>query len=237
MVDGQQTVLITGANRGIGLELARRYLQRGDRVVATARHPDQAQELAALVATAGEGVQSRLQIHALDVTSEESVAALAASVSADAIDILINNAGVMTERQSRIDMDYSGWLAAFDVHAIAPFRLTNIFLPQLQLAERGRAIVISSQMGALSRTSTGSFAYRSSKAAANKVAQLLALELADSGVIVCPVHPGWVRTDMGGPHADISVEDSCAGLVRLFDGLSAEQSGRFWNWDGTEHAW
>jgi NAD(P)-dependent dehydrogenase (short-subunit alcohol dehydrogenase family) len=134
-------------------------------------------------------------------------------------------------------MDYAEWLRTLEVNALAPFRLATALLPNLRLARRPRVVALSSQMGSLHRQSVGAFAYRSSKAALNKVMQVLALELSADGIVVCPVHPGWVRTDMGGASADISAPESAAGLAQLIDALTPAQSGRFWTWDGREHPW
>lgn len=227
-----ETVLITGANRGIGLELTKQFLQAGRQVLATCRDPAAASELTVL------GADPQLSIRALEVTDEASVTRLIQDLGEQRIDVLINNAGIMGgERQSLNDMDYAGWSRAFEVNTIAPFRLVTALREHLLRAERPRAVTLSSQMGALSRQSTGSHAYRSSKAAVNKVMQVLALELAEDGIIVCPVHPGWVRTDMGGSTADLSVAESAAGLFDLINSLTAEHSGRFWTWEGKEHPW
>ena len=141
------------------------------------------------------------------------------------------------DRQSIDDMDYSAWVEAFEVNTLAPFRLITAFRPNLQLSKHPRAITLSSQMGSLNRKSKGSHAYRSSKAAVNKVMQVLSMELEDDGIVVCPVHPGWVRTDLGGSAADISVEESAAGLIDLIGSLTMKQTGRFWTWEGEEHPW
>ena len=134
-------------------------------------------------------------------------------------------------------MYYDGWRDAFEVNTIAPFRIIVALREALLRADRPRVLFISSQMASLARRSTGSFAYRSTKAAANKVAQVLALEFEQDGIIVCPAHPGWVRTDMGGAFAEISVEESASGLLALTERLGPDMSGRFWTWNGEEHAW
>jgi len=124
------------------------------------------------------------------------------------------------DRQDLGDMDYEAWRAAIEVNTIAPFRMVSAFRENLARASRPRVITISSQMGALNRKSKGAHAYRSSKAAVNKLMQVLALDLKDDGIIVCPVHPGYVRTDF-----------------TLTESLSMQQSGRFWTWQGDEHPW
>ena len=230
-----ETFLITGASRGIGFELARQLLASGRHVIATCRDPESATFLHRLQE---ESSGDALRVIQLDVTDPESVSQLAKQVDDLVIDVLVNNAGIMGgERQHLDDMDYGAWLLALEVNAIAPFRIIEALRHTMQNAERPRIVTFSSQMGALNRKSKGSFAYRTSKAAVNKVMQVLALELEDEGIIVCPVHPGWVRTDMGGPQADISTEESVAGIIRLIDSLETSQTGRFWTWDGREHPW
>jgi NAD(P)-dependent dehydrogenase (short-subunit alcohol dehydrogenase family) len=226
-----ETVLITGAGRGIGLELARRFADSGRRVIATFRGdapPVALEEIAAGTA---------LEARPLEVTDPDSVEALRAGLDGVKLDVLVNNAGVLEDAQGLDDMDYAAWLRAFEINTLAPFRLATALLPCLRRAERPRIVTLSSQMASLARKSTGSYAYRSSKAAVNKVMQVLAVELEGEGIIVCPVHPGWVRTDMGGSEADISVDESADGLFALIGSLRMEQSGRFWTWDGREHPW
>lgn len=227
-----ETIVITGANRGIGLGLTRRFLDAGKRVIAACRTPTAARELYALAAG------DRLSVQALDVCDAASVAAFADALGIESVDVLINNAGIFGgERQDLESTDYDAWLRTLEVNTIAPFRLTTALLPQLRRSSRPRVITLSSQMGSLGRDSSGYVAYRSSKAAVNKVMQVLALELRGDGIIACPVHPGWVRTDMGGPGADISIEESTTGLVALIESMTMAHSGRFWTWDGREHPW
>jgi NAD(P)-dependent dehydrogenase (short-subunit alcohol dehydrogenase family) len=225
-----ETVVITGANRGIGLGLTRRFLAAGRRVIATCRQPDASGELARL----GGG----LEVCQLEVTDADSVAAFCSRLSDETVDVLVNNAGVLGGPRQGIDgMDYSAWLHAFEVNTLAPFRLAAGLRASLRRSQRPRIVTLSSQMGALSRKSTGFHAYRSSKAAVNKVMQVLALELERDGIVVCPVHPGWVRTEMGGSDADVSVDESAAGLFDLIEKLTLAHTGRFWTWEGEEHPW
>lgn len=230
---GMETILITGANRGIGLALVCRYLEAGHNVVATCRSPAEASELQKL-----KKQSERLQVLPLETTSDEQIQQVVANLSGRPLDVLINNAGVMGgERQSLKNMDYAAWLDAFSVNSMAPFRLSVALLDNLLAAERPRIITVSSQMGALARQSKGALIYRSSKAAVNKIMQVLALELETQGVIVCPVHPGWVQTDMGGAQADITAAQSAEGLYQLITQLDQSKSGRFWCFDGSEHPW
>lgn len=227
-----ETIVITGANRGIGLELTKLYLQAGKHVVAGCRQPAKAEALRRL--------GGKLDVVQLDVASADDVAALAGHVQGEAVDVLINNAGVWGgERQGLLDTDYAEWLRTFEINTLAPLRVTAALLPNLKRGKRPRIVTISSQMGAFASTGMGGgmYAYRSSKAAVSKVMQTLAEELAPDGIIAVPVHPGWVQTDMGGPNAQLPVHDSASGLLRLIENLRPEQSGRFWRWDGTEHPW
>jgi NAD(P)-dependent dehydrogenase (short-subunit alcohol dehydrogenase family) len=228
----RKTVVITGAGRGIGRRLVELYLEAGDQVVAGVRDPAAARELQQ-GSSGGD-----LEVCALDVRDGGSVRRLADALGVRPVDILINNAGVMGgDRQSLDDMDYDAWRDALEVNTLSPFRVTTALLPNLARSPQPKIITLTSQMGSLSRNSPGAFAYRSSKAAANQVMQVMALELKARGMIVCPMHPGWVRTDMGGPAAAISVEESALGLLEVIDRLGLEDSGRFWTWDGVEHPW
>ena len=226
-----ETVLVTGANRGIGLELSRRFLESKRQVIATSRDLEHSAELGALSSP-------DLTVERLDVTDSASISRLRSKLSGHTIDILVNNAGVFGgEHQGIDDMDYAAWIRTFEVNTIAPFRLATAFRPHLCRSNRPRVVALSSQMASLHRQSVGSHAYRSSKAALNKVMQVLSLELRPQGIVVCPVHPGWVRTEMGGSEADISIGESAEGLVALIDSLTLEHSGRFWTWEGKEHPW
>jgi NAD(P)-dependent dehydrogenase (short-subunit alcohol dehydrogenase family) len=227
-----QTVLITGANRGIGLELSLHFLAQGWQVFAACRQPAAATALQALAGP-------QLKLLPLDVTNASSVQALASQLAGQPLDVLINNAGIMGPAAQGVrDLDPDGFLETLAVNAVAPLRVLTALLPNLKRTSRPRAITISSQMGSFALDmGPGHIAYSSSKAAVSKAMQLAAKELAPEGIIVCPVHPGWVKTDMGGPNAQLAPADCAAGLYRLIDGLQQEQSGRFWTWEGREHAW
>ncbi|WP_425089331.1 SDR family oxidoreductase [Stappia sp.] len=230
----QLTLLITGASRGIGLETVRRFLDDPDwQVIATCRNPGAARDLRALQARHG----TRLELHALDVGDGDAVARLAEVLVGRPVDVLLNNAGVMGAHQSLEDLDLDGWLAEFNVNTLGPMRLALALRPNLALSKNPRIVTISSQMGSMARPRGGSYAYRSSKAAVNKAMQGLALDLAEDGVCVVVVHPGWVRTDMGGGGADISVEESAAGIYRLTRDLTLADSGRFLTYRGEDHPW
>lgn len=226
-----ETIVITGANRGIGLGLTRCFAAAGHHVIAACRQPQNADAL--------RQVKGSVEVRALDVGDANSVEAFAQQLGQRSVDVLINNAGIMGgSAQGIADMDFAAWSRTFEINTLAPFRLTTRLLPQLKQAARPRVITVSSQMGAFGlEMGGGMYAYRSSKSAVSKVMQVLALELKPDNIIVCPVHPGWVQTDMGGPNAQITVEQSAAGLFKLISGLTMAESGRFWTWDGREHVW
>ncbi|MBO9575473.1 MAG: SDR family oxidoreductase [Sphingobium sp.] len=225
------TILITGANRGIGLELARQYVAAGDTVIRTMRGADKAD------ADLGE-------VLPLDVTSDASAEELAQRLSGRVIDLLINNAGVVgpeAPHQSSTNMDFPGFLATLDANVLGPLRVTQALLPNLRKSDNGKVAVISSRMGQFQSAnfggSSGFVAYRSSKAAVNKVFQCLAADLREEGIAVAMLHPGWVRTDMGGPGADIEVQDSAAGIRKVLADLHIATTGRFTAYDGEALAW
>jgi NAD(P)-dependent dehydrogenase (short-subunit alcohol dehydrogenase family) len=230
-IQQMETVLITGASRGIGLELTRQFLALGYNVISTYRGKP-SEQLEKLL------LNGDLSLYELEVTDESSILSLASKLSGTQLDILINNAGIMgSDEQSMEAIDAKGWLDTFAVNSIAPLMVSRALLKLLENSKNPRIITVSSQMGALNRESYGMYAYRSSKAAVNKVMQVLALELKPKGIIVCPIHPGWVKTDMGGDEADISVEESASGIVKLARNLTLDQSGKFLTWQGTEHVW
>ncbi len=221
------TILITGANRGIGLELARQYAAAGDTVIRANRGAD----------TSGEAVGEVLP---LDATSDASAAALAAFLKGRPIDLLINNAGISgpsPAQQTSTEMDFAGFLHVLDANVLGPLRVTQALLPNLRAASAAKVAVISSQMGQLSSPNSGFVAYRASKAAVNKVFQCLAADLKGEGISVAMLHPGWVRTDMGGPGADIDVSTSAAGIRNVLAGLDVASTGRFTAYDGRALDW
>lgn len=227
-----ETVLITGANRGIGFALCKEFLQHGYSVYATYRGDTPSNELLALAEA------PQCQLIALDVTSSESVKQLAIDLADVEIDILINNAGVigpMTPIQQGVDSDE--WLQMLAANVVAPVSISAALLPNLKRAKRPRVITISSEMGTFTNTDAGMLAYRTSKAGASKAMQVLAAELKEEGIIVCPMHPGWVQTDMGGPQAPLTATQSAAGLYTVISQLTLEQTGLLHCYDGSVLAW
>jgi NAD(P)-dependent dehydrogenase (short-subunit alcohol dehydrogenase family) len=231
MVTPKTTFLITGANRGIGFALAEKLIARGDRVIATVRDPFKVPDL---LRTAP---REQALIIGMDVRDQRSVDRAAASLK-EPVDVLVNNAGIKgPDRQTALEMDFAGFAETLAVNTLAPLRVAQAFLPHLRQSKNPRILTISSQMGALAGATTGSVAYRASKAAVNKAMQCLATELKPEGIAVCVAHPGWVQTDMGGSAADITPAQSADGLATLMDGLTQQQTGQFFRWDGTIHPW
>jgi NAD(P)-dependent dehydrogenase (short-subunit alcohol dehydrogenase family) len=229
------TIMITGANRGIGLELTKRYAAAGNTVLACCREPSKAKELNALAAA-----NKSVKVLGVHVADPKSVAALKATVGDQPIDVLINNAGMQgppPQQQSLEQMDYAGWAETFAVNSMAPLRMLQTFRPNLAKSKQPKAVTITSQMGALSLDMTMAYAYCASKAAVNKVMKLASVELAQQGIAVSLIHPGWVKTDMGGPHAQLSVEESAKGIQSVIDKLTIEDTGSFKKWNGETHAW
>lgn len=210
-------VLITGANRGIGEALARAYLDRGDRVTATSREGRTTAQL--------------------DVTSPESHRALASKLDADPIDLLICNAGVYLDKSENLSDGYPAamWAESFAANVTGVFLTVQSLLPNLQSAQRSKVAILSSQMASHERAPGGSYIYRSSKAAALNLGRNLAHDLHSLGIAVGIYHPGWVRTEMGGAQADLSIEQAVAGLLDRFDALDLDTSGCFQTWDGRDH--
>ncbi|MFM2128723.1 MAG: hypothetical protein RL477_269 [Pseudomonadota bacterium] len=224
------TVLVTGASRGLGLEFVRQYADDGWRVHACCRAPADAGALAAI---AGD-----VTVHALDVTDHGAIAALARNVAGEAIDLLLNNAGIYGRRQSLGRIDFAGWEEVLRTNTLAPVAVTEALLPALEKAKGAKVALITSRMGSIAdNTSGGTYAYRASKAALNAAGRSLALDLAGRGIVVLLLHPGWVRTDMGGAGGQIDAPRSVAGLRRVIAGAGAADSGRFFAYDGREIPW
>jgi NAD(P)-dependent dehydrogenase (short-subunit alcohol dehydrogenase family) len=228
------TYLITGASRGIGFALAAAAIERGDRVIAAVRDPFRVPDLLK------RAPRQSAAIIGMDVSDGRSIERAAASVD-EPVDVLINNAGVMgPERQSSLDMDYEGFSRTIAVNVFGPLRVSRAFLPHLERAASAKIMTVSSRMGSLGYSGASQsdrMAYRSSKTMLNKLMQGLATDLRPRGIAVLIVHPGWVRTDMGGGGADISPEKSAHDLLKLADALELTDTGRFLNHDGAAIPW
>jgi len=235
MASSPPTVLITGANRGLGLEFVRQYAGDGWRVLACCRDPASATELKAL--TGGSG--SRVIVQRLDLARVENIDMLAGDLAEEDIDVLINNAGTMGPlRQSLGDLDYSAWTDVVQVNVLSPLRMVEAFLPHLARSHQRKVVSISSALGSLSREKEDSrLYYRMSKAALNMVMKQIASQLAPMGVTVLLLHPGWVRTDMGGADAALDVGESIHGMRGVIAGAGINDAGRFLDYRGRTVPW
>lgn len=221
------TYLITGANRGIGLELVKQLRARGDAVLATTRTGTDAD----LSATGA-------RVLKLEVSDEDSIAALGAAVAASPIDVLINNAGVGSQVSAINDQTLEELSRVFTVNAFAPILIAKACLPALRAGTRRVVMNVSSQLASIANNNGGSsYPYRGSKTALNQLTACLANELRSESFSCVSVHPGWVRTDMGGPKAPMLPPDSARHLIALADRLTPSESGKFLNFDGAPMPW
>ena len=229
------TALVTGANRGIGLAFCRSLTADGWRVHACCRSVEKAKSLKALQDEVG---KHRLDRHRLDVTDGLQVASLARDLLEEPIDLLLNNAGIMGPRSGFGETDYDDWLKVLKVNTLAPMRVSERFADLVAASERKVIALISSDLGSIARNeSSGLYPYRSSKAALNMVGKGLSVDLRDRGITVVMFHPGWVQTDMGGEEAQVTPKKSVAGMRRVIDGLTLEQSGEFFSFEGDPIPW
>ena len=222
------TYLITGANRGIGLELARQIARRGDQVIATARHPDQARELARL----------KVRVEPLDVADAASVDALRQRLEGVPIDVLIHNAAIGNAGPTIDRVEIEDVERTFQVNALGPLRVTQALMAGLE-AGRGKTIVgITSGLGSVSENTSGAWgAYRISKAALNQLFRTMAAELRSRGFTCVVISPGWVQTDMGGKGATLTPEESVRSMLRVLDRLTPADTGQFFDHRGRRVAW
>jgi NAD(P)-dependent dehydrogenase (short-subunit alcohol dehydrogenase family) len=228
------TLLITGANRGIGLEFVKQYAVAGWHVLACCRTPSTAGKLQTLADLS----QNRVSLHALDVANFPGIDALARQLRETPIDLLINNAGIYPDRGSFGQTDYEAWAMSFRINSMATLKMAEAFVGHLERGTGKTFVGISSKMGSIAdNTSGGSYPYRTSKAAMGMVIKSLAHELASRSIRAVVLHPGWVLTDMGGPNALITVEQSVSGMRQVLEGLSTADSGRFLAYDGKEVPW
>ncbi len=222
------TVLITGANRGIGLELAHQYASAGWEVFGTARSPDRAEELHRL----------NVKVLKLDVTDQESVSRLAHDLGDQSIDILINNAGILPEAKTISDTNLDDVDRVLAVNTVGPIRVTQALLPNLRRGSLKKIINISSRVGSITdNTRGGMYGYRESKAALNMFTKSLAIELRSEGFTCVVMHPGWVQTDMGGKDASIPTQESVRGIRDVINNLTQADTGTFWTHDGEQLPW
>ncbi len=222
-----RTVLVTGANRGIGLELARQYAADGWQVIGTARKPEEADALR----------ESGAKVMQLDVTDQASVEQLAADLGDRPIDVLINNAGILPRMRALADVDFDDYNRVLAVNTVGPVRVTQALIPNLQAGDGKTIVNVTSQLGSITNSSGGFYGYRESKAALNMFTRSLAADLGPQGFVCIVIHPGWVRTDMGGANAPVLPKDSAAGIRRVVGGLSPEDNGTYWTFEGKTLPW
>lgn len=228
------TTLITGANRGLGLEFARQYATEGWTVFAACRDPDRADQLRNLAKST-----ETLTVLPIDVTDFAGIRDAADRLAGTALDLLINNAGISgPSGQSTGKVDYEAWRHVLDVNTMGPLRLIEAFADNIARSARRIVVTVTSGMGSLSDNTSGSYIpYRTSKAAVNMVTRSAAIDLAPRRIICVVVNPGWVRTDMGGPNARMSPQESVTAMRRLIGKLTLAHSGKFFNYDGREYPW
>lgn len=226
------TVLVTGANRGIGLEFARQYAAAGWRVIAAVRNPAKADDLQALAPA--------VTVRPYDAAELEAGRTLAAALDGQAVDLVIANAGVYGGKLQKLDrgIDAQSWLETLRVNTIAPIKLAEALLPNLRAGQGKTVVFITSQMGSIADNGSGAYyAYRSSKAGLNAAAKSFSVDTAADGLIAVVMHPGWVRTDMGGENAPLTPAASVAGMRKVIAGLKPRDGGKFLSYDGRTLPW
>jgi len=229
------TTLITGANRGLGFEFTRQYLAEGHAVIAACRNPHTAESLQRLERDS----RGALTLLEVDVADGASVKRAASRVSSPTIDILVNCAGVIGEHGQTIgSLDYDDWMRVLQVNLLGPARMCEAFLGRVAQSKRRLIVTITSGMGSLADNTSGGFVpYRTSKAAVNMLMRTAAIDLKSRGITCIVLNPGWVKTDMGGPNAKLSPEESVGAMRRVISRLGPTDSGRFYNYDGREFPW
>lgn len=222
------TVLITGANRGLGLEFASQYARDGWRVIATYRNPDRIEALRAI---------GGIELHQLDVTDFKAIYALGQTLATQTIDLVIANAGTNSAKpMSPAMIDEQAWIAELRVNTMAPLALAAALREPVLRSGHGKMVALSSVHGSIqSNVSGGLYVYRSTKSALHAVWRSWAMD--NPGIISAVLHPGWVQTEMGGPSADIDAATSVSGMRRVIGELSIEQSGSFFRYDGAPLPW
>ena len=231
-----RTVLVTGASRGIGLEFCKQYAKQGWQVFACCRNPEQAVKLNNLVTE-----YSYVKVYKMDVIERSGIDALANQIKDSSIDLIIANAGVYGDSSGHGfgNLDYVEWINTLETNVLGVVKVAEAFLPNLKRSNNNPCIaVLSSQMGSIDDNSSGgSILYRSSKAALNAAMKSLSIDCQNDNIGVLIFHPGWVKTDMGGPHALIDPETSVTGMVKQIGTFRMSQTGRFIKYDGTQLPW
>ena len=226
------TVLITGANRGLGYEFVKQYSENGFDVLACCRNVHEAKKLKEL-----QGISDNIKIYELDVGNIKIIKNLSQQLQNETIDVLINNAGIY--RSSTIgNINYEEWIESFKVNTIAPYQIVENFLEQIINSDLKKVVSITSKMGSIDdNTSGGSYIYRSSKTALNSMMRSLTHDLKNQGVATLTLHPGWVRTDMGGPGGWINSIESVQGMIKQIDKLTIDDSGKYLDYAGKSINW
>jgi NAD(P)-dependent dehydrogenase (short-subunit alcohol dehydrogenase family) len=225
-------VVIAGASRGIGLELAKQHAEAGDRVFAICRSPAKADALNALAAASG----GRVSVHAGDVADDASIRGAAAATGNDPIDIIYTVAGVTGTIEPELESaDWAVFDDAINIMVKGPLRVLQAFLPRL--GEGSKVINFSSQLAASTWPYGGFYAYVAAKAALNRMMRSVATDVKDRGIMIGLIHPGWVQTDMGGANAEITPQESASGIRKVTAEWTLDQSGDFKKWNGENHAW
>jgi len=240
------TLLITGANRGLGFEFVRQFLGDGWDVIASCRNPDKADELTAL----GQDHGDRLTVETMDVNEDKSVYGLADRLADRPIDLLINNAGMVDKEAygsgayeghddpDPKNYDFDQWLDVIKTNLMSPARVTAAFRPHLERSTNPIAVMVGSTLSSIELTrDPGRYSYRTSKAALNSLMRSMGAWLKTRGITCLTISPGWTRTEMGGPKAKNSVEQSVAGVREVIAGITPEDAGKFYNFDGSEIPW
>ena len=232
MSEPKYQVLITGANRGIGLEFCKQYAANDWNVIACCRNPATADELNKLANT-----HQNIQIERLDVSDFGQIDALALQLKDEKIDVLINNAGVYA-RGKFGDIDYDAWAESFKINSMALLKMAEAFVGHISKSQLKKMAVLTSKMGSIEDNTSGeSYVYRSSKTAVNMVMKCLSIDLKPLKISVVTLHPGWVQTDMGGVNGLINAQTSVAGLIKVIDDLSVEKTGQFVDYAGKIINW
>ena len=228
-------VLITGASRGIGLEMVKYGIEHNWRVFACCRHPQQADSLFSLAKLAN----GRVSVHVADMYELATIQALSYELRNEAIDILINNAGIYGSDKNKFGhVDVQSWINTFQVNSIAPLKVAEALLEQVRMGDKKIIACMSSKMASMDDNgSGGSYIYRSSKAALNAVVKSMSVDLKQDGIKCVALHPGWVKTEMGGPNAEITTRECVTSLFNILRSLKTEDSGRFIDIDGTDIPW
>jgi len=222
-------ILIIGANRGLGLEFAKQYSNDNHNVLATTRSKNDSMELNSI---------KNIKVFELDLNSDESLDNFVQDISSQKIDILIHNAGIFRDEQLEEDLDINAWMNEMRINAVVPIILARKLKSNIQMSSDKKIIFISSQMGSIDDNYSGRFYfYRSSKSALNSAAKSLSIDWKEDGISILILHPGWVKTDMGGDNAKLEIPDSISQMIKVIQDLNLTNSGSFVNYAGNKLEW